>query len=209
MTFSRIGLKLHENNRQAARSLAWESDWILHELCYPDKIAKPWARIWLTQDKQTSIQYIENSFEEPFLEEALIYINYFIVEGKDKEEIFKYICDSLDVFDLGVIKQILQNEPSSEEDNQEYLDAIYNMGIIATPGKFDGELFALFEKVLSHASPEIRHAGILATYLTNWREFIEPLERIKNTDPDPDIRELAELALYNFSQLNWDEIEQA
>ena len=190
MAFSRIGLKRHEKNREDARSLAWESDWILHEICYPsDEI--PWSRLWLTQDKQTSIQYVE---------EYLTDINYFIIEGKDREEILKYICDSLDVVDLDEIKRILQNESYCEENSQEYLDAVYNLGLIATPGKFDREL--------SHEFPEVRYAGIMAINFANWREFAEPLERIKNTDSHPDVRELAEQSLYAFSQVNWEEIEQ-
>lgn len=160
----------------------------------------PWSRIWLTPDKQTSIQYVE---------EYLIDSKYFIVKGKDREKVFNHICNSLDVVSRDEVKQILQKQANFKDRPNEYLKAIYNLGLIATPGYYEQELYILFEQNLFHIYSEVKYAVMIAMFFANWREFIEPLEYIKNRDSDPKIQELADRLLYAFSQINSDGIEKA
>lgn len=169
MIISRIGLKRNENEG----SIRWSirSGFYLIDFFSPsDKAAK--STIWSSDNEQTSVQYVE---------EQLINIRYLIIKGKDREKIFTHMCNSLDIITYDEIKQIVQNESYFAENSEEYIEAIYHLGIIAIPGNYDDELFALFEKVLSHSNAEVRNAGIIAIHFAGWRQFKEPLEQMHAT----------------------------
>jgi len=52
----------------------------------------------------------------------------------------------------------------------------------------------LFEQYMGHEDPLIRRVALLATAITGWPEFVEPVSR-RLDDPDPDVQRAAEAAL--------------
>ena len=188
MKFSRISLKKNVTIKDIHK-LVWYSNWELYKII-PASEESPFERVWFTPDKQTSIHYIEDD---------IIGINYLVVDGNNQTKIISEILNSLDTFEKYEILDFLQKEINSEEED-EYINAVYHLGIIATPDKYEQELFELFEKVFSHPNTEVRHAAIMATHYAGWFELKVPLEKIKNTDPDVNIREFANSALYALTQ---------
>ena len=47
---------------------------------------------------------------------------------------------------------------------------------------------------MGHEDPLIRRVALLATAITGWPEFVEPVSR-RLDDPDPDVQRAAEAAL--------------
>ena len=192
MIISRIALKQNVSYNNV-NGMIWGEKWYQSEFTNGNE-KEPWSNTWLTDDEQTSIQYIQ---------ENLINLSYIVIKGKDREEISAHICNSLDVISREEVRKILQNESYFAENSEKYLDAVYSLGVIAIPRNYDDELFALFKKVLSHYDAEVRNAGIIALHFIGWKEFKEPLEQIQKTDSNSAIRKFAGLALDALSKKNW------
>jgi hypothetical protein len=175
---------------QKVDSLAWDENWYLHNFIPPTE-EDPYEKIWKTQDEQATIHYIEDS---------LIDIRYFLVEGKSREEVLEKIRSSLETFERYEIIEMIKTavEPI------QYVHAIYHVGVAATQ-KYDPEFFEIFKAAFSHSDVKVRNAAILSTGYVGWQEFQEPLELLKTSDPDPIVREFAAYTLESLAKHNWKE----
>jgi len=175
---------------QKIDSLAWDENWYLYNFIPPTE-EEPYEKIWKTQDEQTTIHYIEDS---------LINIRYFLVEGKSREEILEQIRSSLETFEKDEIVEMIKN---SVEPIQ-YVHAIYHVGVAATQN-YDSEFFELFKSAFCHSDVKVRNAAILSTGYAGWQEFQQPLDLLKTSDPDPIVREFAAYTLESLAKHNWKE----
>jgi len=174
--------------RQQVDSLAWDENWYSHDFIPPTE-ESPYEEVWITQDDQTAIHYIED---------PLISIRYFFVTGSNLVEVSSRIRSSLDTYKRDDIRNMMNNalEP------KQYINAIYHIGIAATQ-EYDTEFFEFFKLAFSHHDPKVRNAAILATGYAGWKEFREPLERLKESDSEQAVREFADYTLQSLAKHNW------
>jgi hypothetical protein len=174
--------------RQQVDSLAWDENWYSHDLIPPTEEA-PYEEVWITQDDQTTIHYIED---------PLISIRYFFIEGSNQEEVVSRIRSSLDTYKRDEICEMMKNAVETKP----CVAAIYHVGIAATQ-EYDTEFFEFFKFAFSHHDPKVRNAAILATGYVGWQEFREPLEHLKKSDTEQIVREFADYTLQSLAKHNW------
>ncbi|NET62239.1 MAG: hypothetical protein F6K47_40875, partial [Symploca sp. SIO2E6] len=188
MIFLRLILK---NNVSVERveTLAWERDWYLHDFIPPTD-EEVYEQIWLTQDENTSIHYVED---------PLIGIRYLFIDGLNQVEICDKISSSLDIFRREEIFNMVHTAVSAEE----YVRAIYHVGIIANHD-YNMEIFEIFKLAFAHPETKVRNAAILATAYVGWREFEELLRDIIDCDPEEKVRDFANFTLKSLQSKNWE-----
>ncbi|MEH2039430.1 HEAT repeat domain-containing protein [Nostoc sp.] len=189
MELSRIIVKDAVSLEQV-NALAWSENWSLLDF-NPRTETSPYNKIWITQDEQTGIHYIED---------FLINIRYFLVEGKNQEQIIAKISSSIDTYDEKEIFEMAEN--AVNQDN--YIRAIYHIAILARQ-TYNPKIFEIFNSAFTHADPEVRKAAILATVAIGWKEFRETLQGLQVNDPDLNVRERAHRTLQNLAKNNWKE----
>lgn len=189
MEFSRVIVK--ENvPLEKVNVLAWTENWYLDDF-NPQTEESPYNKIWITQDDQTGIHYIED---------FLINIRYFLIEGKNQSQVIEKIRASLDTYSEEEILEMAKNAVEPDE----HIRAIYYVGIM-TKQTYNPQYFKFFEAAFSHLDAEVRKAAILATVCAGWLEFREHLQRLQTNDPDPSVRERAHRTLENLAKNNWRE----
>ena len=62
---------------------------------------------------------------------------------------------------------------------------------LAAPREYDGDVFRLISKGLSHADSNVRLASIWAVGFMPWPEYRPILRMLANADPDDGVRETA------------------
>ena len=169
---------------------AWQQDWELHDV-YPRTEKTPLTKIWVTSDGQTGVHYFED-----------FYINnkYLLLKGQNQEQIAETIYASLDVCSLEEIRQKLQQQNVISKN--EYINTILSLGV-AINQDYSQELFNDFERLMSNPDSDVREAAIFATTYLGWREFREPLQRIKNEDLSTSVREIAADTLASLEKNHW------
>ena len=171
---------------------AWQQNWELYDV-YLRTEKTPLTKIWTTSDEQTGIHYFED-----------FYINtrYLLLRGQNKEKIAEKIRASLDTYTLDEIRTKLQKQNIIPKN--EYINTVLSLGV-AINQEYDREFFNDFIELMSNSDPDVREAAIFATTYLGWKEFYEPLQRLKNEDPNPSVRDFASDTLKSLERNYWQE----
>jgi hypothetical protein len=164
-------------------SAAWDNEWSLVKTIKGDENT-PHEVIYRTEDEQAFIHYIEDLY---------IDMAYLVVRSEEPEAAIEEIRASLQTHDEEEIHQMVKDAANIEE----LVRAVYYAGL-AAPQQYDPTSFKLFKDILSSSNPKARRAGITAIGYVGWSEFKEILEKIKEADPEPDVRKDAEIMLEGF-----------
>jgi hypothetical protein len=175
--------------RDDISGIAWQEDWELFDIIKQDE-HNPFRKIWVTRNEQSGIHYIEDFLLElPYLE----------IKGENQEKLGDVIRSKIGIYDLDELHADIQNSKTSDQ----LIAAIYRLGA-ALYGDYNAELFHDFEHCFSHPDHEVRKAGIFASIYVGWKEFKEPLERLRDEDPDESVKKFATTTLGRVSATrNW------
>jgi hypothetical protein len=162
---------------------ALNNDWLWWDKTLSSE-DNPYEVVWITDDEQKSIHYIEDH---------LINLRYLVAQGDDVEQIIKQIHSSLDIYNNAEIRQLVEKASTRDE----HICAIYQVGIAASQD-YDSEFFELLKIGLSNPDAEVRKAAILAVGYVGWSEFREILQHLKTDDPHLMVRERASIMLEGY-----------
>jgi hypothetical protein len=169
--------------REEISTVAWQQNWECCDIQKRDE-NNPFTITWMTRDEKTSIQYLENH---------IVDIPYVMIEGENQEQIAEVLRKSLDFYHIDELYDRL----NSNLEDQEILRAINLFGS-ALSGKFNADYFGVFERYLSHPSPDVRKATMFAAAAPSWAEFRPLFEKTRLNDPDLTVREYARVTLENM-----------
>jgi len=147
-------------------------------------------RIWITEDQSTLLSY---------LEDRAIGLRYLSLQGKDAAELAEQIKQMIPVVPVEAVYQMLDAATSRDE----WIAAIYHAAAVSSED-LDPQLLSYFEKAMTHPEPDVRKAALFAASYPGWRELRGPLERLRDHDPDPAVRTMAEMTLNSLAQNVWD-----
>jgi hypothetical protein len=168
-------------------TVAWAQLWSLHD-CKPRISGQLYEKIWLTEDQKSSIHYVED---------PLIGVKYIHIDTLTPAAVAR-IIEFLPVVTSDETIAVLE----TSTDVPSYVSALYRLGVGA-PSEFDPQTFGLIVDSLLHSDARVRRAAVLATGYVGWREFKEPLERLRTNEPDAEVRQLADRLLASLTQHNW------
>jgi HEAT repeats len=171
-------------------TIAWQHDW---ELCKIEKRGEhnPFLKAWLTQNEETGITYIENH---------LVNVPYIVIRGKNQEQVAKALSASFCFYDVDKLCNFIHSDP---KDKSQLARAICLFGIAVGEEKFNANYFSCFEFCLSHPNSDVRRAAMLAVSGVGWPEFKSILERIRDNDPDLELRNYATTTLESMQIHLW------
>jgi hypothetical protein len=119
--------------------------------------------------------------------------HYFIVEGPDRQRVADDIRSSIDLLDVADFGPYLAKFHGS----QGLMRGLYTVAA-AAPARPDPRVTDLFRHYLTDDDPLIRRVALLAAGITGWPDFVQPATRIRDNDPDPEVREAATAALQSL-----------
>ncbi|SEF19849.1 HEAT repeat-containing protein [Amycolatopsis pretoriensis] len=120
-------------------------------------------------------------------------VQFFVVEGPDRERVAGEIASSIDMLDAENSEHYL----SRSDDVDWVMRGLYAVAA-AAPDQHDQRIVDLLTRHMESPRPLIRRAALLATAITGWAEFVEPVSRFTG-DPDPAVRDAAEAALHGLT----------
>jgi hypothetical protein len=161
--------------RDDATRMAWNNGWQYQDMFLADE-ERPFEKIWLADD-HTSVHWIED---------AILELNYFAVQGEQADEVAETIREDVDTYDRSELREMVE----SAERWNEFLVALHHAAA-AAPAEFDPEFFEWFGRGFNHEHPIVRKMTVILTSYPGWPQFRTPLEQVLG-DEDPEVRDLAE-----------------
>ncbi|BAZ12419.1 hypothetical protein NIES4071_42500 [Calothrix sp. NIES-4071] len=187
MSDLRIVLKESVKNDDISR-LAWQQNWELDDIS-PRTEKTPLTKIWTTPDEQTGIHYIED-----------FYINarYILIRGKNQEEIAEKIRASLATYSIYELQEKLEKVTEKKE----CIGVILRLSAASTQD-YEPKIFHDLKTMMYDSDADVRKAAIFSTTYLGWQEFREPLEELKNNDPDASVQKFAAVNLASLAKNYW------
>lgn len=187
MSDLRIVLKESVSNDDISR-LAWQESWELYNII-PRTEKAPLTKIWTTPDEQTGIHYIED-----------FYINarYILVRGKNQEKIAEKNRASLATYSV----YELQDKLEKVTEKKECIGVILRLSAASTQD-YEPKIFHDLKTMMYASDVDVRKAAIFSTTYLGWQEFREPLEELKNNDPDASVQKFAAVNLASLAKNYW------
>jgi hypothetical protein len=133
-----------------------------------------------------------------WVHDHLLDVRYVHVRGGDREAVERKVRATLPV--LG--RDDIHRRFAQASDQHSWIRAIYYAAAFADDS-FDPDLFALFEKAMAHADPEVRRAAVFATTYPAWTEFRPVLERLRAEDASEEVRHDADVTLDALHRHMW------
>jgi hypothetical protein len=120
-------------------------------------------------------------------------VQYFVVEGSDRERVAAEIAGSIEMLDL----ENFESHLNLSDDVDWVMRSLYAVAA-AVPERHDQRVIDLISQYMESSSSLVRRAALVATAITGWPEFVEPVSRFV-ADPDPGVRGAAEAALHDLT----------
>lgn len=120
---------------------------------------------------------------------------YYFLAGRHAEEVERCahaVAKHLDAWDINELVAL-----EADQDSRERGQTIMRLGL-AAPYEFEPQVFAVIQRALADASPDIRNVGVFACSYSPWPNYRPLLEKIRAEDPSPELRETAGAALRAF-----------
>jgi hypothetical protein len=163
------------------------------------------AHDWLVFDFQVKEgQYDEEIFEVDehgtflhFISNILISKNYFFLQGPEDRvtHTATIITSVLDVYSR---EEILQRAAHPPDPKDVYVIAL------ATTTTFDPEWYQAFLTAFHHPDPDVRFYAVTSTaYTVGWDALQDPLEQVRDRDPDSEVRRIAGKTLEVLVRHDW------
>lgn len=146
-------------------------------------------RIWVTEDGTTFLSYVED---------RAIGLRYLSLQGKDAEQLAERIEKIVPIVTPESVYAMLHGATSRDE----WITAIYHAAAVSS-GDLDRGLLAGFQKAMMHPDADVRKAALFAASYPGWEELREPLERMRDSDPDHSVRVMAGMTLNALEQNVW------
>lgn len=170
------------------RRIAQHRGWIPHNRVEATETT-PFEEIWLTDDRQAAIHWIEDT---------PIGVVYLLVEGEGNEEIADDLKGAIDAWTPDELAALVRNPESPEQG----ISAMCHLAA-AAPATFDADLFAVWEKAFGDSDDRMRRAAAVGSFFPGWPEFRAPLQQLRDDDTDPAVRELAGRVLESLEAKKW------
>jgi hypothetical protein len=190
-----LRLPLKESaERDDVDSLAVDHNWMLYDVI-PRTEETPRETIWLTEDEAVTIHFIEDH---------LIDINYFLLEGvSDRvQKISELIQSNLQIYSLKEIESFAKTA-SNEND---IIRALYYSAACSS-SSFNKNLFSIIKSGIESEEGEVRRAAIVAMGYLAWPEVKSYLEALRDNDLDKKVRRDAKLMLEGLISEVWSKEE--
>jgi hypothetical protein len=175
------------DGRDQLDRVASRERWILDEVAKATK-DRPFELVWLTDDEETSIHYIEDT---------VLALNCVLVRGEEVDEVVELIRADVETVPR---EEVLARGRRAE--GTWLVNAAYLVAATAS-SDYDAEAFAIVERAAEAAEPDARRAAAVSMGYLEWPESRERLERLAHEDPDPDVRQTASTILEALAEL-WD-----
>lgn len=154
-----------------------------------DEPGQAYAEVWmpLDLDDEAVIHYVDD---------IPIGVRYFVVnDGADWEERIRAALPTMREED------VLDRARGARTD-AERIAATFLLALIAPPVRQE-PFFSELKASLLHDSTDVRHAAILAAGYTTWPDLAEILQRLRDDDASPRVRERARLMLESVASHGW------
>jgi hypothetical protein len=184
----RIALK-EQVSRGQVEDFAWNDGWSMWDMMEGVGL-EPYVKIYRTQDDLTAAHYIED---------PTVDIHYFALEGADVDGTARQIRAGLPTYSRA---EVLQTAKTASEP-LELARTVRVAGVTASE-PFDREIFEIITNAMSNPDPRVRISGVAATAFAAWKEFREPLERLR-ADAEPQVADFAQVVLRGLTEKNWKE----
>lgn len=187
MSDLRIVLKESVSNDDISR-LAWQQSWELDDII-PRTEKTPLTKIWTTPDEQTGIHYIED-----------FYINarYILIRGKNQEKIAEKIRASLETYSTYELQEKLEKVTEKNE----CINFILRLSAASTQD-YEPKIFHDLKTMMYASDADVRKAAIFSTTYLGWLQFREPLEELRNNDPDASVQKFATVTHASLAKNYW------
>jgi HEAT repeat protein len=151
--------------------MALDYDWKLHTPRQPTDTGGAY-KVWLEGEgeSQSVIIYIEDGLAE---------LRYLSVEGVNAVACINQIVASVEVYTPEELEADIEHARRPEE----LIPALRRLGASLSV-TFEPWAFAELCKGVKHPDPLVRLAAIAAIGFPAWREFIEPITEVQETDSD-------------------------
>jgi hypothetical protein len=139
---------------------------------------------WKVPDSETFVRWVVDGDTG---------VQFFVVEGPDREHVAGEIASSIDMLDVENAESYL----SRSDDVDWVMRGLYAVAA-AAPEHHDQRIIDLMTRFMESPRSLIRRAALLATVITGWPEFVEPVSRLIS-DSNPEVRAAAEAALRDLT----------
>ena len=174
MPWTRMALRSRDERRKL-NAVGSRAGWTMDEIVQagPDRM---FEIIWLTEDGETRISYIQDD---------ILGLDLFVANGPDHAEAAELLREKADLISR---KDALDFAEKAQE-GQDRVKAAY---IIAATGSeaFDKRAFEVIERLSESDDPSVRHAAAIAMGYLGWEQFVPLLDRLADDD-DENVRESA------------------
>ncbi|GAB3417842.1 hypothetical protein [Flindersiella endophytica] len=184
----RYVLRAGEPEEQAS-GFADEQGWdlISREQADPDR-GREFELMWAT-DRPVTFHYQEDN---------VAHEGYAYLAGDDRELVAGYESQLVAALDHWSFDDLLR-EVSEQPDGPDRGAAVLRAGIGA-PMDFDQRFFDVIHAAMTDENPQMRGIGVLACSYSPQPQFRPSLEAIAESEPDPEIRDLAKSTLRAYDE---------
>ncbi|MBE2316412.1 HEAT repeat domain-containing protein [Solirubrobacter sp. CPCC 204708] len=142
---------------------------------------------WTVPDEDAKVRFIEDGGTA---------VEYFEVEGPGRAAAAKQLQAKIEMLEPSEFRAHLDQ---FDDDVDAQRLALFTVAT-AAPEKSDAKVVKLLVEYLSHEDSLIRRTAMIAMGITRWKDFIPPLEQVRDEDPDEQIRKRAENAIEALSK---------
>jgi hypothetical protein len=168
-------------SRAAFRDLARMNDWVPYRVAGPDE-REPYTETWLAHGGRAVLQYTEDD---------LLDAVYVVVSGEMTNDVAPLVEAGLPTIAVtDALDQFERTAPGAGR-GQPLAHAV----IAADPDAVDERLLRALEEALADPVRETRTVAVTGSTYLGWRELDPLLREVSASDPDEDLRRLAEQVL--------------
>lgn len=184
MTFEERLVLKPDYTLSALRSVAWDLDWDIVD--FRREEAGAFVDVWITYDKRTEIHYVD---DQP------IGMRYVIARGDGSAEVVEQLRRKCDLWSLPEAVAALR----AASERREKLIALYAAALVAPPAQ-DDSLVGDFREAMRDPDLGVRQAVIIATGYVSWSGLVVLVEELRDSDPEQQVRENAQILLAGLGQ---------
>jgi hypothetical protein len=169
-------------------ALADSAGWLLIGQILPGPEQGPNLEVRWQVSEYTDLHYVEDELAKEL---------YLVAVGQDeleKAQVLRRLESELSVRTVSEVLAELDGSPLGPGAVKPVLRA----GLVA-PLEFSDDVYERLVAVLGHPEKIVRQAAVFGMLYTAWPQFLPSLRELAETDPDPDVRETARMALDRFA----------
>ena len=156
-----------------------EQGWVFgKELSADPEMGRSRDVVWVDADSETTLHLVND---------AETGVRYVAFAGERAKAFYEQYRDEDSIF---YPKEPLLATPFHGKDSESQIRAIFYVGASAPP-EYDADYYEVMNAFLGHPDPQVRLETVAAIAFSDWPEFRERIEELRDEDPDPRVASAA------------------